>query len=131
MFDTLFQSWRNSLSPVQTLKTAKLQLLAAGEADEDAVALGFCEQAEISLDRLKKPKSSSAQELLDHPTFCGEVAAAYNEHAKFMAYWKYNSKEQSSLDKCQKWGLEAETAYLYIARNASVRQQTNPLTTDL
>ncbi|KAF9287714.1 hypothetical protein BGZ68_001383 [Mortierella alpina] len=82
---------------------AKLLLAAASDADDDAIALEFCGQAEISLDRLKRPKSSTAPENPDHSTFREEVAAAYNEHAKFMARWKCYDKEQVSLFKCEKW----------------------------
>ncbi|KAF9941768.1 hypothetical protein BGZ67_004106 [Mortierella alpina] len=82
---------------------AKLLLTAAGDADDDAIALELCGQAEISLDRLKKPKSSSAPENPDHSTFREDVAAAYDEHARFMACWQYYDKEQASLNKSGKW----------------------------
>ncbi|KAF9573079.1 hypothetical protein EC968_009039 [Mortierella alpina] len=103
MFDSLFQSWRNSLSPQQYLKLAKSYLASAGNADESTVALVLCEQAELALDRIKRPKSSSASEDDNYRAFRAEVAAAYSEHARFMANEKYLEKEQASRTKSDKW----------------------------
>ncbi|KAF9951529.1 hypothetical protein BGZ72_006990 [Mortierella alpina] len=135
MFDTLFQSWKSTFTPLQTLKTAKLQLLAAaaGEADDDAVTLGLCEQAEISLDRLKRPKPNAPEAL--GSTFVADVAAAYYEHSQFMARLKNYDKQASSLIKCSKWGgvpnkVEAE-ALDTSAKRDSVPTPKNIFTEDI
>ncbi|KAF9570379.1 hypothetical protein EC968_001880 [Mortierella alpina] len=83
---------------------AKLLLVAASDAKDDAIALEFCGQAEIALDRLKRPKSSSAPENSDQLTFQEDVAAAYAEHARFMAFWQYGDKKSASIAKSKKWG---------------------------
>ncbi|KAF9939551.1 hypothetical protein BGZ67_009317 [Mortierella alpina] len=103
MFNSLLHGWRSSLSPQQTLKVAKLQLQAASSAEDDAVALVFCEQAEIYLDRVKRPKSLSATESADFRAFREEIAAAYSEHASFMDNWECIDKAQASRSKSEKW----------------------------
>ncbi|KAF9946939.1 hypothetical protein BGZ72_011007 [Mortierella alpina] len=56
------------------------------------------------LDRIKKPKSPNAPEGARYQAFREEVAAAYREHARFMADWNYVDKEQASRGKSEKWG---------------------------
>ena len=104
MFDSLFLPWRTSLSPEQALKMAQLQLVAASNADRDPITLLLCDQAEMYLDRIKKPKSPNAPEGTRYQAFREEVAAAYREHARFMAEWNYVDKEQASRSKSEKWG---------------------------
>ncbi|KAF9957305.1 hypothetical protein BGZ72_001943 [Mortierella alpina] len=104
IFDGLFQSWRSPLSPQQALKLAKFYLTSAGNADEPAIALALCEQAEMCLDRVKRPKSSSITENEGYRAFREEVAAAYIEHARLMAKGRYPEKEQASRTKSEKWG---------------------------
>ncbi|KAF9573062.1 hypothetical protein EC968_009022, partial [Mortierella alpina] len=103
MFDSLFQSWRSPLTPEQALKLAKVNLASAANVEEPAIALALCEQAELSLDRIKRPKAPSATESDDYLVFRAEVAAAYSEHARFMANGKYPEKEQASRNKSDKW----------------------------
>ena len=103
MFDSLFQSRRSPLSPHQALKLAKFYLASAEKADESAIALALCEQAVVSLDRIKRSKSSSATESASYRAFGEEVAAAYRDHARFMADYKYPEKEQVSRTKSDKW----------------------------
>ena len=103
MLSGFLQAWRGSLSPQQTLNLANLQLMAASNAEEDAVAIALCEQAEISLDRVKRHKSLSATEDAEYQAFREEVATAYCKHAAYMAKWKYVDKSQASLTKSEKW----------------------------
>ena len=83
---------------------AQLQLVAASNADGDPITLLLCEQALANLDRIKRPRSSSAIEDSEYQAFREQVAAAYNKHAKFMADWKYAEKAMASRTKGEKMG---------------------------
>ncbi|KAG9324011.1 hypothetical protein KVV02_003490 [Mortierella alpina] len=100
---SLRHGWRSSLSPQQVLNAAKLQLLAASNAEDDAVALVFCEKAKMDLDRLKRPKSSSTTESADFRAFREEVSSAYSEHADFLANRECFDKVLDSRSKSEKW----------------------------
>ncbi|KAF9957304.1 hypothetical protein BGZ72_001942 [Mortierella alpina] len=102
--DDLLETRRSSLSPQQALKLAKFYLASAGNADDPAIVLVLCEQAEVSLDNVQRPKTSGAKEDVDYQAFREKVAIAYSKHARFMAKWKYPEKAQASRTKSEKWG---------------------------
>ncbi|KAF9990682.1 hypothetical protein BGZ75_000500 [Mortierella antarctica] len=124
MFDSLFQSWRSPLSPPQALKLAKFYLASAGSADEPAIALALCEQAEMSLDRIKRPKLSSATESNTYQAFREEVAAAYSELARLMADGKYPEKEQVSRCKSDKWRCASSKNEATVPKQLAMREDT-------
>ncbi|KAG9324005.1 hypothetical protein KVV02_003484 [Mortierella alpina] len=124
MFDSLFQSWRSPLSPPQALKLAKFYLASAGSADEPAIALALCEQAEMLLDRIKRPKPSSATESETYQPFREEVAAAYSELARLMADEKYPEREQASRTKSEKWRGASSKNGVTVPNQLAIREDT-------
>ncbi|KAF9356631.1 hypothetical protein BGX26_004980 [Mortierella sp. AD094] len=125
MFDKLFGSSRDSLSPQETLDLARIHLENARKAKGSRSALALCNDAKDRLSQMKRamrkgPSSGS----VEYQTLRDEVATLYFEHGKVLANFEYHSKATESYKKVAEWGgcIESGKLILSTDHNSSSRQ---------